>query len=184
MKLSQWRAKSFPSCFPPQHLVFPCFRLQSCTRLIVRMAKSTQLQTAEAVVEAFNRMDVDAIMSYRSADCLRHILPSTLGYPPTTNDQYRTHLEKLKPIFSNFSLVINDVIEGTDGRRICMYLRARADTLAGEYINEYMWTLDFDETGTKITKNKEFVDTVMNRDFWPKLSAAVKQYQVAKAPQS
>ena len=141
------------------------------------MAKTTQRETAEAVVEAFNRMDIDAIMSYRSTDCMRYILPSTLGHVPTDNEQYRSHLEKLKPIFSNFALTINDVIEDRDSGRICMYLRARADTLAGEYINEYMWTLDFDEADTKITKVNEFVDTVMNRDFWPKLSQAMKQHR-------
>lgn len=54
-----------------------------------------------------------------------------------------------------------------------MYLRARADTLAGEYVNEYMWTLNFDDSETKITRVDEFVDTVMNRDFWPKLKAAM-----------
>jgi len=136
------------------------------------------------VVEAFSRMDIDAISSYRSTHCVRHILPSTLGYPPTNNEQYRAHLEKLKPIFSNSSLIVNDVVDDTEHRRICMYLRARADTLAGEYDNDYMWTLDFNETGTKITKVQGFVDTVMNRDLWPKLSAAMKERQMAQAPKS
>ena len=143
------------------------------------MSKSTQRQTAEAVVEAFNRMDIDTIISYRSDDCMRHILPSTLGHPPTNNEKYRASLERLIKVFSNFSLTINDVVEDRGSRRICMYLRARADTLAGEYINEYMWTLSFDESGTKITQVKEFVDTLMNRDFWPLLLAAMKEHQQA-----
>ena len=147
------------------------------------MSKSTQRQTANAVVEAFNHMDIDTIISYRSNDCMRHILPSTLGHPPTNNEQYRASLERLKPIFKNFGLTVNDVVEDREGRRICMYLRARADTLAGEYVNEYMWTLDFDETGTKITNVNEFVDTVMNRDFWPKLMAAMKDHQAAQRTQ-
>lgn len=143
------------------------------------MSKSTQRQTAEAVVDAFNRMDIDAIISYRSDDCMRHILPSTLGHPPTNNEKYRASLERLIKIFRNFSLTINDVIEDSESKRICMYLRARADTLAGEYINEYMWTLSFNESGTKIIEVKEFVDTVMNRDFWPLLLAAMKEHQKA-----
>ena len=141
------------------------------------MSKSTQRQTAEAVVDAFNRMDIDAIMAFRSDDCMRHILPSTLGHPPTNNKQYRASLERLIKIFSNFSLTINDVVEDREARKICMYLRARADTLAGEYINEYMWTLSFDTPGTRITNVNEFVDTVMNRDFWPLLLAAMKSQQ-------
>ena len=142
--------------------------------------KSAQRQTAEAVVEAFNHMDIDTIVSYRSDDCMRYILPSTLGHPPTNNEQYRASLQRLKPIFSNFSLTVHDLLEDRDTRRISMYLTARADTLVGEYINEYMWSLDFDDTG-KITRATEFVDTVMNRDFWPKLLSAMKEHQKSQA---
>ncbi|KAK4543483.1 hypothetical protein LTR36_005626 [Oleoguttula mirabilis] len=141
------------------------------------MTASTQRQTAEAVVGAFNRMDNEAIISHRSPDCIRYILPSSLGLKPTNNDQYKSQLDKLKLIFHNFCLTINDVVEDEKARRICMWLSARADTAAGEYINEYMWTLDFDETGTKITKVNEFVDTVVNRDFWPRLSEAMRAHQ-------
>ena len=56
-----------------------------------------------------------------------------------------------------------------------MWLSARADTAAGEYVNEYMWTLDFDEGGKKILMQKEFVDTVVNKEFYPKLQAALKR---------
>jgi ketosteroid isomerase-like protein len=136
-----------------------------------------QRQTAEAVVDAFNRMDIDAIIAYRSDDCMRRILPSTLGHPPTNNKQYRASLERLIKIFSNFSLTINDVVEDNEARKICMYLKARADTLAGEYVNEYMWTLSFNASGTKIINATEFVDTVMNKDFWPLLLAAMKIQQ-------
>lgn len=62
-----------------------------------------------------------------------------------------------------------------------MYLTARADTLAGQYVNEYQWTLDFDVAGTKIVKWTEFVDAVVNRDFWPKLKEAMERYQKTNA---
>ena len=127
-------------------------------------------------MDAFNRMDIDAIIAFRSDDCMRHILPSTLGYPPTNNKQYRASLERLVKIFKNFSLTIDDVVEDKEARKISMYLRARADTLAGEYVNEYMWTLSFDES-CKIIKATEFVDTIVNRDFWPLLMAAMKSQQ-------
>lgn len=55
-----------------------------------------------------------------------------------------------------------------------MWLSARADTAVGEYVNEYMWTMDFDESGRKLTQIREFVDTVVNKEFWPKLVAAMK----------
>ena len=57
-----------------------------------------------------------------------------------------------------------------------MWLGARADTAAGEYVNEYVWTLEFgegDEEG-KIVRQREFVDTVVNKEFYPKLMKALK----------
>lgn len=139
------------------------------------MAQSTQRQTALAVVAAFNRMDVEAIISHRSPGCMRHILPSSLNLAPMNNTEYATQLQKLTAVFQNFNLTVHDLVEDREAHRIVMWLKACADTLAGEYINEYMWTLDFDETGEKIIRMHEFVDTVVNREFWPKLSAALKE---------
>ena len=53
--------------------------------------------------------------------------------------------------------------------------------MAGEYVNEYMWLLDFDESGEKITRSKEYSDTALARDFFPKLKAAMieKREQLA-----
>ena len=121
---------------------------------------SPQRATAEAVVAAFNRMDVEAIVSHRSPDCMREFLPSSMGLPSQNNTTYFNSLIKLRAIFHNFSLVINDLLEDKDNCRICMSLSARADTMAGEYVNEYMWLLDFDESGTKIRRSKEYSDTV------------------------
>lgn len=141
---------------------------------------SKQRQTALAVVDAFNKMDIEAIISHRSPGCMRHILPSSLNLTPTNNTDYEAHLDRLIPIFENFSLTIEDIIEDREAHRIVMYLKARADTLAGEYRNEYMWTLDFDETGDKIIRMHEFVDAVVNKEFWPKLSAAMKELRKAQ----
>lgn len=139
------------------------------------MSPSAQRQTALAVVAAFNSMDVDGIISHRSPGCMRHILPSSLNIAPTNNTEYATQLLKLTAVFMNFNLTVHDIVEDREAHRIVMWLKARADTMVGEYVNEYMWTLDFDETGEKIIRMHEFVDTVMNRDFWPKLSAALKE---------
>ena len=57
---------------------------------------SVQRQTAEAIVDAFNRMDVEAIVSFRAPECLRFILPASLNQPPTNNEQYRASLLRVK----------------------------------------------------------------------------------------
>jgi len=136
-------------------------------------SQSPQRATALAIVAAFNRMDVEAVCSYHSPTCLRHILPSTLGFQPQDTAAYLASLRRLAQVFQNFSLTVTDILEDKEARRVSMWLKARADTLAGEYVNEYVWTLDFDETGMEVTATKEFVDTVMVRDFWPSLQAAM-----------
>ena len=60
-----------------------------------------------------------------------------------------------------------------------MWLSARADTAAGEYVNEYVWLLDFDDKGEKITRSKEFSDALMARDFFPKLKEAMGRQREA-----
>jgi len=144
------------------------------------MDTSPQRQTAEAIVAAFNVMDIEEIMSFRSPSCIRHIVPTSLNQKPQDNARYLAELQKLKPIFDNFSLTVNDVVEDRESRRICMSLSARADTAAGEYINEYMWTMDFDESGRKLMQVREFVDAVVNKEFWPKLVVAMKAHRTGE----
>lgn len=139
------------------------------------MTVSQRRQTAEAVVAAFNNMDVNGIIAHRSPDCLRHFIPKSLGYPPQDNTRYGNSLHQLSGVFHNFSCTINDLLEDEQANRICLYLCARGDTMAGEYVNEYMWLLDFDESGEKITCSKEYSDTILARDFFPKLKAAMTE---------
>lgn len=139
---------------------------------------SVQRRVAEELVDAFNRMDIDEIISKRADECMRVILPASLGQKPTNNEQYRTTLQNLLPIFRNFELTIHDVLEDRDARRVSMYVKARADTLAGEYLNEYQWTMTFDETGQKIVHWTEFVDSSIYYGFWPKLSEAMRLHKI------
>ena len=143
-------------------------------------SRTTQRRTAEAVVAAFNAMDVEAIMSHRNEQCTRTFLPTSMGLQPQDNATYYSSLKALKAIFHDFSLTINEMIEDKEARRICMWLSAKADTLAGEYVNEYMWLLHFDSSG-KISSSKEFSDSVMEREFFPKLKAAMVKQQAQAA---
>ncbi|KAL6716460.1 Protein csh3 [Lecanora helva] len=143
-------------------------------------SRSVQRKTAEAVVAAFNDMDVEAILSHRNEQCMRTFLPTSMGLVPQDNATYYSSLKALKAIFKNFSLTINELVEDKEARRICLWLSAKADTMAGLYVNEYMWLLDFDSKG-KISSSKEFSDSIMERDFFPKLKAAMVKQQAQTA---
>ena len=141
------------------------------------MAESRQRRTALAVVESFNKMDVNGIISHRSPDCMRHFLPPSMGNKPQSNTTYAKNLHQLSAIFHNFSLTVTDMLEDKDAARICLWMNARADTMAGVYNNDYVWLLEFDESGEKIICSKEYSDTLMSKEFYPKLQAAMNAHQ-------
>ena len=114
-------------------------------------------------------MDTEAIVSYRDPSCLRYFHPISLGYPPQDNAAYLDKMNSFKAVFQNFRLEVTDVVEDVPNCKICMWLLAKADTLAGEYNNEYVWNIEFNESGEKIVGWKEFVDVGTARDFLPKL---------------
>lgn len=143
---------------------------------------SKNRQTAKALVTAFNLASEDGIstiMSLRTSECQRQFLPLSMGLPPQSNLTVEKSLRQLLPVFSNFSLVVHDTIEDLAQSKIVMWLSARGDTNAGEYANEYIWILEFDDDGL-IHKSTEFVDSVMQRDFWPKLKEAMTKEQQVK----
>jgi hypothetical protein len=139
------------------------------------MPPTPQRQTADKLIVAFNRMDIPAIMSFRTPTCTRYLLPQSMKLGPQDNATYEKSLYSLKTVFQNFNLDVHEVVEDVKARKVVMWLSARADTAAGEYVNEYMWVLEFDESGEKVVKVKEFVDTVMQREFWPKLQESMRQ---------
>ena len=139
------------------------------------MSPTQQRKTADALIAAFNAMDVPAIISLRSPQCVRQLLPASLKISNQSNDTYAQHLHSLVKIFQNFELTCHEFVEDVEARKMVMWLKARADTVTGEYVNEYMWTLEFDESGEQIVLQKEFVDSNMVRDFWPKLKESINQ---------
>jgi hypothetical protein len=142
---------------------------------------SKERQTANALVAAFNSMDIDTISALRTPDCQRVFLPSSLGYAPQSNDTYRANLMAMESVFTSFQITVNDVLEATSDsalggegkKKIVMYVTARGDTAVGEYRNEYVWKMSFEEGGERICEWSEFVDVGVSRDFMPKLKAGI-----------
>ena len=133
---------------------------------------SPERQTADKLVAAYNAMDVATILALRTPDCMRVFLPSSLQYAPQTNEAFRQNLVAMSSAFTSFRAVVDDVVEGTseDGaKRIVMYVSAFGQSLVGEYRNQYVWKMGFDEGGERIREWSEFVDVGVARDFYPLL---------------
>ena len=152
-------------------------------KVILRHVNLSTKKNRRVISRSVQYIDVDSIIAHRSPDCLRYFIPKSMGYQPQDNATYQKSLRQLHAIFHNFSCTINDLLEDKEANRICLYLSARGDTMAGEYVNEYMWLLDFDESGEKITRSKEYSDTILARDFFPKLKAAMTERRSQAAGQ-
>jgi hypothetical protein len=147
---------------------------------------SQERNTANAIVTAFNSMDIDTIISLRTPGCQRIFLPSFLKYAPQSNETYRTSLEAMKSVFNSFKITVNDIIEGVSDtkvdprsggqngkKKIVMFVTATGDTTVGEYRNEYVWRMAFEEGGDRVCEWSEFVDVGVSRDFMPKLKGEI-----------
>ncbi|MCJ1483962.1 hypothetical protein MMC06_004130 [Schaereria dolodes] len=140
------------------------------------MSLTAQRRTFDALIVAFNHMDIPAIMSFRSPVCTQKIHPlKSNPHPPQDNAAYLKRLSYIIKAFNNFHLEVHEVIEDTLQRKISAWLTAKGETKgAGEYNNEYMWVLEFDENG-KVVKIKEFVDTLYQKEFFPNLRKVVEE---------
>ncbi|KAH7078681.1 hypothetical protein BKA63DRAFT_506912 [Paraphoma chrysanthemicola] len=156
---------------------------------------SKERQTADAIVQAFNSADIPTIISLRTPTCLRVFQPATLKFGSQTNEQYRTSLEAILQVFTSFQITVTDLIEGVsecpaptdekDGfvqkKKIIMYVNARGDTPIGEYVNQYVWKMGFEEGGERVNEWEEYVDVGMAKDFFPRLQAEMKRRAEEKA---
>lgn len=148
-----------------------------------KAAPSKERQTADKLVAAYNAMNVSTIIAMRTPDCQRVFLPSSLKYPPQSNDFFKQNLTAISQIFTSFKIVVDDVIEGfsSDGyKRIVMYVSAFGESPVGEYRNQYVWKMGFTDDGELIREWSEFVDVGMAQDFYPKLKGEMVRRAAAK----
>jgi hypothetical protein len=144
---------------------------------------SKERRTADKLVAAYNAMDIDTIIAMRTPDCERVFLPSSLKYPPQSNDYFRQNLTAISQIFTSFKIVVDEVIEGfaSDGyARIIMYVSAFGESPVGEYRNQYVWKMGFTDNGQLIRKWSEFVDVGIAQEFYPKLKGEMVRRAAAK----
>lgn len=133
------------------------------------------LNTAHGFLSAYNQWTVQAIMSIRSPICIHYTLPASLRVPPRPNDEYAAFMEPMLAVFRSvhFSMVADDdAVVDVERRQVVLHCRNRADTDAGEYANEYMFSLTISEDGTKIDRIVEFIDAAYTAEFKARITSA------------
>ncbi|KAJ9143301.1 hypothetical protein NKR23_g6559 [Pleurostoma richardsiae] len=133
---------------------------------------------AASFVAEFNKWTAEGVIAHRSPNCKHTILPASLEFPPRTPAEYQAFLAPVLPVMRNFTLhakegcppVIDEV-----SRRLVLHLTSTAETDIGDYANEYVWTLKFNEDGTQIVDIIEFADSAYTKDFFSRLAAVASQ---------
>ncbi|KAI0433354.1 hypothetical protein F5Y09DRAFT_299206 [Xylaria sp. FL1042] len=138
-------------------------------------APSRRRRTALAVVDAYNKWSIEAIMAIRTEDCIQQILPKSLGRPAMDNAMYKAYFTSIMPHFQNFTVTINDTMEDAQENKVVFWARSEASTEIGPYSNEYVLIMYMNEAGDKITKFLEFVDSSYSAAFFPKLREHLAQ---------
>jgi ketosteroid isomerase-like protein len=108
-------------------------------------------------------------MRYRAPECQQQALPSSMGKLAKNNTEYRKYLEKIVPLFLNFTVTVHREFHDAEARTSIIHASSRAITSVGAYSNEYALFLSFTEDGKKITKIDEFVDSAYSAQFFAKL---------------
>ncbi|GME27454.1 Cytochrome p450 [Neofusicoccum parvum] len=131
-----------------------------------------QRQTALAVVDAFNRLDTTTVWKLRDRSCWREIYPKSLGAPPQDNNACQQALNMLANTFKEMHMSVHEIIEDIPARKVCLWIIATGRTISGPFTNEYVWSLEFDESGSQIIRWKEFADAISTKAIFPELMAA------------
>ncbi|KUI69040.1 hypothetical protein VM1G_04671 [Cytospora mali] len=146
---------------------------------------SKRRETAIEVIESYRAWDIERIMAYRTDDCVQLISPSSSNPTPTNdntsstsrhrpergNAEYREYFSSVMPAFQDFQPEIHELVEDERENKVIMWASSKGQTLIGPYGNEYMLLLYFNETGDKVKKIVEFVDSGFAKEYFPRLGA-------------
>jgi ketosteroid isomerase-like protein len=147
---------------------------------------AAQKATAQAFIDGFHAWDIDAILSYRTPDCLQEVRPKSITKPAKNNTEYAAYFAKIKPLFQNFTVIpslpkhtkrqltqqqvtVFDEIHDAEAGMSVIHASSDAMTSVGPYSNEYSLFFHFTKDGKKIKKIDEFVDSKYTAEFFPKL---------------
>ncbi|KAJ9604944.1 hypothetical protein H2200_010333 [Cladophialophora chaetospira] len=134
------------------------------------------LHTAKNLFVTYNKWNVEDIMAIRTSDCTHRVLPSSLGQAPLDNDAFRRFVENLMlgiPKGFNFTIDEKTPLVDESARKVVVFAKSKAETVAGPYANEYIFVVTVDESGNKIAGVEEFVDATIVKDFLPKFEEAM-----------
>jgi ketosteroid isomerase-like protein len=149
------------------------------TKMSSKMS-SKKLETAKRYMGHFATLDMEVLKETLSEDFEQIFAPASINPPgPFDKAGFLQHHEKLIEVMSGFPVTVKEYIVGEKG--VVVWATAKTqwrpelvDSDGWEYQGEYVFMLDMDESGEKITRIVEFLDSKATAD---KLVGLLKRAQ-------
>ncbi|OCL04240.1 hypothetical protein AOQ84DRAFT_442220 [Glonium stellatum] len=132
---------------------------------------STRRNTAVAFFDTFKTLSVQDAISIRTPTCRHIFTPASISPPPPLdNAQFAAHISRLKEIIASFPVTTKEISEDQEKNQVIIWATAQAEFhtelkdagISDEewaYKGEYVFILTMDETGQKIDRVVEFLDS-------------------------
>lgn len=133
--------------------------------------ESKRLQTAKKYIGHFETLDSDTLASVLAPDHTHHFAPASLAFPgPFTREQFLEHSAVLRQVLTGFPVRGNEYVESESSNQVTVWATARPrfkeevlrdekDREEWEFQGEYVFMFWMDETGDKIVRTVEFLDS-------------------------
>ncbi|KAL1885143.1 hypothetical protein Plec18167_001800 [Paecilomyces lecythidis] len=132
---------------------------------------SKRLETAKKFIGIFATLDTHLADSLLAEDFVHQFAPASLGMrPPLGKQVFLEHIDGLREIMAGFPVTVKEHVESESSNQVTVWARSQTifrddvkDDGVSEkewaYEGEYMFLLFMDETGEKITRVVEFLDS-------------------------
>ncbi|KAH8697047.1 hypothetical protein BGW36DRAFT_377840 [Talaromyces proteolyticus] len=135
------------------------------------MAASKLLETAKKFIGQFATFDTQTLDNILSENYTHHFAPESLSsLGPYTKKEFLDHHRRMLTIMSGFPVMAKEYIQSESRNQVVVWATSQAifrdevkdDTILEKdwmYEGEYMFILSMDETGEKIVRGVEFLDS-------------------------
>lgn len=152
---------------------------------------SIQRSIALAFLQSFQELDIDSNLALRTPGCCHIMAPASLNYPPSmTNEQWAAHLFPLKSILATFPVTAKEIFEHEGSNQVTIWATSNAifreeakdedSGLDWSYHGEYIFIFLFNQTGDKIERIVEFLDSQKVVELGPLMQRARRNVATRK----
>ncbi|KAH8893941.1 hypothetical protein GQ53DRAFT_745349 [Thozetella sp. PMI_491] len=132
--------------------------------------ESTRMKTAKKYIKHFETLDIPLLKVLLSDDFAQEFAPASINPPgPFDKQGFLKHHEHLLDVMTGFPVTGKEYIESESSNQVIVWATAQAefrdDVRDGEpaeywgYHGEYIFIITLDETGEKIVRIVEFLDS-------------------------